>query len=103
MTEALHKPGFSFIEVIAPCSTLYARRNRLGSGLDLLKFYHDNSEIAHGADTKELDIGFQDKIRVGKFVDIERPTFVDAWNDNMEEKFGDKFEPYGKKKEKQAA
>ena len=30
--EALNKKGFSFIEIIAPCSTIYARRNRLGDG-----------------------------------------------------------------------
>ena len=35
IAEALVKPGFSFIEVISPCPTLYARRNRLGSGLGL--------------------------------------------------------------------
>lgn len=96
ITEALYKPGFSFVEVIAPCSTLYARRNRLGSGLDLLKFYHDNSEIKHGANPSELDIGFQDKIAVGKFIDIERPTFIDGWNNGMERTFGDDFKPYGK-------
>ncbi len=44
--------GFSFIEVITPCVTLYARRNRLGDGLNLLKYYYDKSEINHGADTR---------------------------------------------------
>lgn len=79
MGEALGKKGFSFIEVIAPCSTLYSRRNRLGTGFDLMKFYHDNSEIRHGADTKDVAIGFQDKIVVGKFVDIEKPTFLERY------------------------
>jgi len=77
MLEAILKPGFSFVEIIAPCSTLYARKNRLGSGYDLMKFYHDNCEVRHGADTADLDIGFQTKIAVGKFVDIEKPTFID--------------------------
>ena len=103
MLEALNKPGFSFVEVIAPCSTLYARRNRLGTGLDLLKFYHDNSEIKHGADPTELDIGYQDKIKVGKFLDIDRPTFIDGWNNGMERTFGSDFEHYGGKNSKHAA
>jgi len=81
MTEALKKKGFSFIEVIAPCSTLYARKNRLGTGFDLMKFYHDNSEIRHGADTCDVQIGFQDKIIVGKFVDIEKPTFLERYKE----------------------
>ncbi len=52
--EALDRKGFRFIEVIAPCSTLYARLNKLGTGLDLMQFYHDNAEIRHGADTREV-------------------------------------------------
>lgn len=92
---ALNKKGFSFVEVICPCSTLYARRNKLGTGLDLMKFYHDNSEIKHGADPETLDIGFQDKIIVGKFIDRERPTFLDSWNEGHKKVLGDKFEPYG--------
>ncbi|MBD3235903.1 MAG: 2-oxoacid:ferredoxin oxidoreductase subunit beta [Candidatus Eisenbacteria bacterium] len=77
MREAILKRGFSLVEIIAPCSTLYARKNRLGTGYDLMKFYHDNCEVRHGADTKELDIEFQQKIAVGKFVDVEKPTFLD--------------------------
>jgi 2-oxoglutarate ferredoxin oxidoreductase subunit beta len=79
MTEALNKKGFSFIEVIAPCSTLYARKNKLGTGYDLMKFYHDNAEIQHGADTNDVGIGFQEKIIIGKFVDVDRPTFLESY------------------------
>jgi 2-oxoglutarate ferredoxin oxidoreductase subunit beta len=93
--EAIMKPGFSFVEVIAPCSTLYARLNKLGSGLDLMRFYHDNSVIKHGADPKELDIGFQSKVVVGKFVDIDKPTYLQCLNDGNKRAFGDKYKPYG--------
>jgi 2-oxoglutarate ferredoxin oxidoreductase subunit beta len=94
IAEALEKPGFSVVEVISPCSTLYSRRNRLGTGLDLMKFYHDNCVIKHGADTRGLDIGFQEEIVVGKFVDIERPTYVDSMNKWYGTVFGDDYEPY---------
>jgi 2-oxoglutarate ferredoxin oxidoreductase subunit beta len=97
--EALEKRGFSFVEVIAPCSTLYARRNKLGDGLSLMRFYHDNSIIKHGADPREVDIGFQDKIVVGKFVDIERPTYLDSLNQGFKRVFGDKYKPYGAENE----
>ena len=39
MTEALGKKGFRFIEVLSPCPTLYSRRNRLGDGVDMVKYY----------------------------------------------------------------
>ena len=94
--EAINKKGFSFIEVITPCVTLYARRNRLGQGLDLLKYYYDKSDIQHGADTKDLDIDFQGKLIVGKFVDIEKPTFLDSMNKHFAKVFGDKYKIYGK-------
>ena len=61
-TEALKRKGFRFIEVIAPCSTLYARLNKLGDGLDLMTYYRDNFEIKNKADTRELDLDFQSKI-----------------------------------------
>jgi len=92
--EALAAPGFSLVEVVTPCSTLYARRNRLGTGLDLLKFYHDNCEIEHGADTRSLDIDFQSTIKLGKFIERRRPTFLESLDDWYGQVFGDKYEPY---------
>ncbi len=93
--EAIMKPGFSLVEVIAPCSTLYARLNKLGTGLNLMKFYHDNSEIRHGADLNEVDIDYQSKITVGKFLDIDKPTYLDSYNEHNKNVFGDKFKLYG--------
>jgi 2-oxoglutarate ferredoxin oxidoreductase subunit beta len=95
ITEAIQKKGFSFVEVICPCTTLYARKNKLGSGLDLMKFYHDNSEIVNDADPNDVDIKFQSKIKIGKFVDIEKPSYLDAYNEYLKTKLGDKFKPYG--------
>lgn len=94
--EALRHRGFSFIEVITPCVTLYARRNRLGDGLNLLKYYYDKSEIKHGADTRELDISYQGNLVIGKFVDKEKPTFLDAMNTHMRGILGDDYVKYGR-------
>ncbi|UCH11433.1 MAG: 2-oxoacid:ferredoxin oxidoreductase subunit beta [Fidelibacterota bacterium] len=94
IAEALQKPGFSFIEVICPCTTLYARRNRLGDGLDLMRFYHDNAIIKHGADTRQLDIEFQKRLVVGKFVDKDKPTFLEKRDQFLRDKLGDQFIPY---------
>lgn len=80
IVEALNKKGFSVIEVISPCAMYYSRINKLGDGLDMMKFYRDNSEIRHWEPTKNLDIGFQTPIIVGKFVDRERPTYTELYN-----------------------
>jgi len=95
ITEAINKKGFSFVEIICPCTTLYARKNKLGTGLDLMKFYRDNAVIAHGTDPRDVDIKFQTQIKVGKFVDIDKPSYLDGYNNYMSEKFKDKFKPYG--------
>ena len=80
MLQAIKKKGFTFVEVISPCPTLYGRRNRLGGGLSSMRFYKKNSVIKNGAPTSELDLKFQNKIVVGKFLDIEKSTFLDEMN-----------------------
>ncbi|MFC1683119.1 2-oxoacid:ferredoxin oxidoreductase subunit beta [Candidatus Zixiibacteriota bacterium] len=95
IAEALQKPGFSVVEVITPCSNYWGRINRLGTGLDLMKFYHDNAIIKHNEDTRNLDIEFKKPIVVGKFIDRDRPTFLDAYNKRLGGILGDEFKPYG--------
>ncbi len=74
ISEALVKPGFSFIEVIAPCPVVYGRMNKKPEGKDELRYYQEKSVTRNGADPKDVDIELNGPIIVGKFVDIERPT-----------------------------
>jgi 2-oxoglutarate ferredoxin oxidoreductase subunit beta len=94
MKEAIQKKGFSFVEIIAPCPTLYGRRNRLGDGLEMMQYYKENSVIKNGADPREVGLGFKGKITCGKFVDRERPSFLDQYNTKMTERLGSSFKPY---------
>jgi 2-oxoglutarate ferredoxin oxidoreductase subunit beta len=79
ITEAMQKKGFSFVEVLAPCPSAFGRRNRMGSALDTLKFYHERSVIRNDIDPKDATLNFSDEIVVGKFVDMERTTFWDNY------------------------
>lgn len=90
LVEAMKKPGFSVVEVISPCAQYYSRINRLGDGLDMMKFYHDNTVIKHGEPTENLGIDYQSQIIVGKFVDRERPTYMESYNKWLSEQ---KMEP----------
>ena len=76
ITEAMQKKGFSFVEVLPPCPSSFGRRNRMGTALDLLKFYHERSVIRNDIDPKDAVLDFDGELVVGKFVDIERPTFL---------------------------
>ncbi|MBN1383152.1 MAG: 2-oxoacid:ferredoxin oxidoreductase subunit beta [Deltaproteobacteria bacterium] len=79
ITEAMNKRGFSFIEVLTPCPSSFGRRNRMRTGLDLLTFYHDRSVIMNDIDPKNASLNFENDLVVGRFVDIERPTFMDNY------------------------
>ncbi len=94
MGEALQKKGFRFIEIIAPCPTLYLRRNRLGEGLEEMKFYQEKSVIKNGANPAEVGLDYREQIVVGKFVDVERPTLEESMEKRMAEALGPKYVPY---------
>lgn len=77
MREAIAKRGFSFLEMLGPCPTVFSRYNRMGSGADMVRFYKENSRIENGASTKDVALHMDEKFVLGKFVDVERPTFLD--------------------------
>jgi 2-oxoglutarate/2-oxoacid ferredoxin oxidoreductase subunit beta len=89
--EALAKKGFSFVEILAPCPTLYSRRNKLGDGLAQMVYYQQQSEIRHGANTRDVALEFQGKIIVGKFIDRDRQTFDDAMDEYFNRRLGERY------------
>ncbi|MFB3813270.1 MAG: 2-oxoacid:ferredoxin oxidoreductase subunit beta [Terriglobales bacterium] len=91
MSEAFAHKGFSFIEVISPCPTLYQRRNRMGDGLNALQYYKQASKIKHGSPTSEAGLTKQGEIVVGKFVDRVRPDYLDLMREQMHESLGDRY------------
>jgi 2-oxoglutarate ferredoxin oxidoreductase subunit beta len=73
--RALLKPGFSVVEIISPCPTLFVRFNRARYGTDMMEYYHEKAVIRHDAKPWEVDIELAGEIVCGEFVDIERPTY----------------------------
>jgi 2-oxoglutarate ferredoxin oxidoreductase subunit beta len=93
MAEMFSKKGFGFIEIISPCPTLYQRRNKMGDGLDTMKFYKEVPKTKHGAPTNEVGLTKNGEIVVGKFVDRERPDFATMMRVHFEQELGDKYVP----------
>ncbi len=91
MTEILNREGFSFIEVLSPCPTLYQRRNKMGDGLDTMKAYKEKSKIRHGAPTSEVALSRDGEIVVGKFVDRQRPAYVELMRQHLQARLGERF------------
>ncbi len=93
LREAMEHPGFSFVEIIAPCSTAYARWNPEGRGLDpqklsrrgleIMKHYQTVGRIGHDIHPKDADIkvdenGLIVEIVEGKFLQRPRPELQSA-------------------------
>ncbi len=91
MGEIMKKKGFCFIEIVSPCPTLYQRRNKMGDGLDTMKFYKQVSKIRNGAPTSECGLTKSGEIVVGKFVDRDRPGYFEMLNAQMTETLGDRY------------
>ncbi len=89
--EMFAKKGFSFIEILSPCPTLYQRRNKMGDGLDTMKFYKEVSKVRNGAPTSEVGLSKSGEIVVGKFVDRERQDYRDVMQAKMLESLGDRY------------
>jgi 2-oxoglutarate/2-oxoacid ferredoxin oxidoreductase subunit beta len=93
LRQAMLHPGFSFVEIIAPCSTAYGRWNPEGRGLDpehlrrrgleVMKHFQNVGKIAHDTHPKDATIkvdgqGMITEIIEGVFVDEPRPEFQTA-------------------------
>jgi 2-oxoglutarate ferredoxin oxidoreductase subunit beta len=88
--EALGREGFRYIEIISPCLSFYFRYNKLGTGLDAMRAFRDNSVTRHGADTRTAGLKFRGEIIVGKFIDRKVPAVVpDVVDERLPDVMGD--------------
>jgi 2-oxoglutarate ferredoxin oxidoreductase subunit beta len=94
MKEAVKKTGFSFVEILSPCPTLYGRRNKLGDGLEMMRSFKEHSTVKNGADTREVGLDFKGGIVCGKFIDRERTSFLEMYNTRMAARLGASHKPY---------
>lgn len=76
--KAILKTGFSLVEAVSYCHTTYGRINKLGAAVDMMRALKDNSisKTAAEKDPENID----GKIIRGVFVDIERPGYVERYN-----------------------
>jgi len=67
----------------------------MGDGLDAMKFYKEHSKVRNGAPTREADLTIGGDIVVGKFVDRERPDYLETMRSQMSRTLGERFVPAG--------
>jgi 2-oxoglutarate ferredoxin oxidoreductase subunit beta len=99
LRKALTHSGFSFVEIIAPCSTAYSRWNPEGKGLDpenmrrrgleVMKHYQQVGKTERGMHPKDAHVkvnarGEVIEIIEGEFLLESRPDFEEAMNQRVE-------------------
>jgi len=75
--RGLTKKGFSFIEVITPCTTGYGRLNRL-TPLDMMKALRERG-VVRKVHPVEATCDPVREIVLGDFVDVEKPTYNEVF------------------------
>ena len=77
--EAFNKPGFTFIEVLAPCPIGFGKSNNINDGLEEMELYRDRCVMARqgkmNPEELEIDLREDKPILIGKFIDRDRPPF----------------------------
>jgi len=72
--KALQKEGFSFIEVVSQCPEIFGRYNKMETPLKMTQWFKKAFQVQHFSDPAKAEIT-PDKIVVGEFVDIEKPSY----------------------------
>lgn len=72
--KMLQKEGFSFIEVITPCPEIFGRRNKMATGIEMMNWFKNASNIQNNSDPARAEIT-SERIVLGEFIDIEKPTY----------------------------
>ena len=64
---------------------------RKGDSVDAMKLYKQRGKVRNGAPTPETAMTPGGDIVLGKFVDRERPGYLDLMRAQLSEKLGEKF------------
>lgn len=77
--NAFSRPGFAFIEVLAPCPVGFGKSNNIEDGLEEMKLYRERCVLIDGGDVRAENLGIDlrenQPIYIGKFVDRDRPAY----------------------------
>jgi len=73
------KPGFSFIEVLAPCPIGFGKSNGIEDGLEEMELYRQRSVLVTNGDVRDedltIDLREDHPIYVGQFINRDRPAY----------------------------
>ncbi len=77
--KVIQKKGFTVVEIISQCPTLYGRMNRLGDAVKMLEWMRDNTFTISGTETKEIE----GKIEIGVLWETEAEEYIDVYQNTI--------------------
>jgi 2-oxoglutarate ferredoxin oxidoreductase subunit beta len=83
MVAAIRKKGFSVLDVITPCPTIFGRYNRQGSGVSMLKHQRDSLVSMHDAEHLNAE-ELKGKMRLGICADHVKTEFCEEYESLIE-------------------
>ncbi|MBW1982262.1 MAG: 2-oxoacid:ferredoxin oxidoreductase subunit beta [Deltaproteobacteria bacterium] len=75
ISQAIKHKGFAVVEVMSQCPTYYGRKNKLGSAVDMLNRFKEDT-VPIGSKKKEEN---PDLLERGIFVQEERPEYTESY------------------------
>ncbi len=88
IAEAITHKGFSVVDALCTCPTTYGRRNKLGSAVDMIEWFKDNTVSAKAAEKLPPE-KVEGKILTGIFKNIEKPEYCEEY-EKIKEKAGNR-------------
>ncbi len=80
--ESYTKPGFTFIEVLAPCPVGFGKSNNINDGLEEMELYRSRCRLVNDGDVRAeelvIDLREDKPIMIGKFIDRDRTPYRPA-------------------------
>jgi len=76
--QGIEHKGFSVIEILTQCATMFGRKNRIGDSVAILNWFKENSipvKKARRLSSEEL----KGKITVGVLQDIAKPEYIETY------------------------
>ncbi|MDH5684205.1 MAG: thiamine pyrophosphate-dependent enzyme [candidate division WOR-3 bacterium] len=84
--KAIQKKGFTVVEAISQCPTLYGRMNRLGSAVKMLEWLRDNTVSVAAPETKENE----NKLKIGVLWETESEEYTEVYQNLIKKAKGEK-------------
>jgi 2-oxoglutarate ferredoxin oxidoreductase subunit beta len=76
--RGIRNRGFSVVEVATPCPTSFGRRNRLGTGVDMLKRLKETA-VPMSRATSMTEEELRDKVTIGVLMQRDRPEYTEEY------------------------